>query len=99
MEYWHVKLEGIGDIYISERSPSTKLKLNESTKTNVWLSLRDTSSWWATYSEDCDVTWYNQYILFPTRLTSLLQKPWCIMKEQGDTTWPTVDSMEPSEAV
>ena len=28
---------------ISERSPSTKLKLNESTKRNAWLSLRDAS--------------------------------------------------------
>ena len=28
--------------YISESSSSTKLKLNESTKRNAWLSLRDT---------------------------------------------------------
>ena len=33
------------------------------------------------------------------RLASLLLRPWCTMIEQGDTTWPAVDSSEPSEAV
>ena len=32
-------------VYISERSSSTKLKLNESTKRNAWLTLRDTIPW------------------------------------------------------
>ena len=32
-------------------------------------------------------------------LASLLLKPWCIMIELGDTTWPAVNSSEPSEAV
>ena len=36
---------------------------------------------------------------FPARLTSLLQKSWCTMMEQGDSTWPAKDSSEPSEAV
>ena len=36
---------------ISERSSSTKLKLNESTKRNPWLSLRDTSPWRANNSD------------------------------------------------
>ena len=44
-------------LHISERSSSTKLKLNESTKRNAWLSLRDTSPWRATNSEECDVIW------------------------------------------
>ena len=47
-------------IYTSERSSSTKLKLNESTKGNAWLSLRDTSPWPATNSEDCDVVRRNR---------------------------------------
>ena len=84
---------------ISERPSSTKLKLNESTKRNAWLSLRDTSPWRATNSEECDVAWCNRYLCFLARLASLLLKPWCIMIEQGDTTQPAVDSSEPSKAV
>ena len=34
-----------------------KLELNESTKSFSWLSLRDTSPWRATNSEECDVVW------------------------------------------
>ena len=83
---------------MSERS-STKLKLNESTKRNAWLSLRDTSPWRATNSEECDVVWRNQYFCFLVLLASLLLKPWCIMIELGDSTRPAVDSSEPSEAV
>ena len=89
----------IYDRYISERSSSTKLKLNESTKRNAWLSLRDVSPWRATNSEVCDVVLRNRYFCFLARLASLLLKPWCTMIEQGDTTRPAVDSSEPSEAV
>ena len=85
--------------YISECSSSTKLKLNESTKRNAWLCLRDTSPWRATNSEECDVVWRNRYLCFLARLDSLLLKPWCIMIEQGDTTWTAMDPPEPSEAV
>ena len=85
--------------YISERYSSTNLKLNESTKKNAWLSLRDTSPWRATNSEECDVVWRNRYLSFLARLASLLLKPWCIMIEQGDTTRPAVDPSEQSEAV
>ena len=85
--------------HISERSSSTKLKLNESTKRNAWLNSRDTSSWRSTNSEECDVIWRNQYFCFVARLASLLLKPWCIMIEQGDTTRPAVDFYEPSESV
>ena len=42
-------------LFISERSPSTNLKLYESTKRNAWLCLRDTSPWQAANSEECDV--------------------------------------------
>ena len=66
---------------------------------NAWLSLRDTSPWRASNSEECDVVWHNQYVCFLARLTSMLLKPWCIMIEQGDTILPAVDSTEPSEAV
>ena len=31
--------------HISERSSSAKLMLNESTKRNAWLSLRDAKTW------------------------------------------------------
>ena len=86
-------------VLISERSSSTKVKLNESTKRNAWMSLRDTSSWWATNSEECDVVWRNRYFCFLARLASLLLKPWCTMIEQGDTTHPAVDFSEPSEAM
>ena len=86
-------------MYISERSSSTKLKLNESTSRNVWLSLRDTSPWRATNSEECDFVWHDKYFCFLARLASLLLKPRCIMIELGDTTRPGVDSSEPSEAV
>ena len=54
--------------YVSERSSSTKLKLNESSKRNAWLSLRDTSPWRATNSEECDVVWRNRYLSFLVRL-------------------------------
>ena len=57
-------------IEISERSSSTKLKLNESTKRNVWLGLRDTSPWRASNSEECDVVWRNRYVCFLVRLAS-----------------------------
>ena len=73
--------------------------LNESTKRNAWLSLRDTSPWPATNSEESDVVWRNRYLCLLARLASLLVKPWCIMMEQGDTTQPAVVSSEPSEAV
>ena len=86
-------------VYISDRSSSTKLKLNESTNRNALLSLRDTPPWRATNSEECDVVWRSQHYCFLARLASLLLKPWCIMIEQGDTTRPAVDSAEPSEAV
>ena len=85
--------------YISERSSSTNLKLNESTKRNAWLSLRDTSHWRATNSEECDVVRRNRYFCFHARLASLLLKPWCNMIDQGDTKRPAVDSSEPPEAV
>ena len=86
-------------MHISERSSSTKLKLNESTKRSAWFSLRDTSPWRATNSEECDVVCSNRYLCFLARLASLLLKPWCTMIEQGDTTRPAVDPSEPSEAV
>ena len=86
-------------IYISERFSSTKLKLNESTKRNAWLSLRDTSPWRATNSEECDVVWRNQYLCILARLASLLLIPSGTMIVQGDTTRPAVDPSEPSEAV
>ena len=86
-------------LYISERSSSTKLKLNESTKRNAWLSLRNTSPWRSTNSEECDVVWRSQYFCFLACLASSLLKAWCIMIVQGDTTRPLVDSSEPSEAV
>ena len=88
--------EVVGAAYISERSSSTKLKLNESTKRDAWLSLRDTSPWRITNSEECDVVWRNRYFGFLARLASLLLKPWCIMIEQGDTTRPAVDSFFPA---
>ena len=84
---------------MSERSSSTKLKLNESTKRNAWLSLRETSPWWATNSEECDAVWSNRYFCFLARLASSLLKQSCIMIVQGDSTRPAVDSSEPSEAV
>ena len=86
-------------VYISERSSSTRLKLNDSTKRNAWLSLRDISPWRTTNCEECDVVWRNRYFCFLARLAYLHLRPWCIMIEQGDTTQPTVDSSEPSEAV
>ena len=89
----------LSTVNISERSVSTKLKLNESTKRNAWFSLRDTSPLRATNSEECDVAWRNRYFCFLARLASLLLKPWCIMIELGDTTRPEEDSSEPSEAV
>ena len=85
--------------YISEHSSSPKLKLNESTKRNAWLSLRDTSPWRATNSEECDVAWRNQYFCSSARFASILLTPWSTMIEQGDTTKSAVDSSEPSEAV
>ena len=86
-------------LIISERSSSTNLKLNESTKRNAWLSLRDASPLRATNSQECDVVWCSQYFCFLARLASLLRRPWCTMIEQGDTARPAVDSSEPSEAV
>ena len=86
-------------IYISERTSSTKLKLNESTNRYAWLSLWDTSPWWATNSEECDVVWRSRYFSFLAHLSSLLLKPWCAMIVEGDTTRPAMDSSEPSEAV
>ena len=83
----------------SERSASTKLKLNESTKRNACLSLRHTSPWRATNCEECDVVWCNQYFSFIALLASLLLMPWCILIEQGDTTRPAVGYSEPSEDV
>ena len=83
---------------ISERSSSAKLKLNESTKRNAWLSLRDTSPLRVTNSEECDVVWRNRYFCFLARLASLLLQPWCAMIELCDTTRPAEDSSEPSEA-
>ena len=82
-------------IHISERSSSTKLKLNESTTRNTWLSLRDTSPWRATNSEECDAVWRSRYSCFLACLASLLLKPWCIMIVQGNNTRPAVDSSEP----
>ena len=84
---------------ISEHSSSTKLELNESTKRNAWLSLRDISPWRTTNSEECDVVWHNQYLCFLACLASLPLKPWCTVIEQGDTTRPAVVSFEPPEAV
>ena len=49
--------------YIYERSSSTKLKLNESTKRNARLILRDTSPWQANNSEECDVVRRDRYFL------------------------------------
>ena len=68
--------------YIYERSSSTKLKLNKSTKRNAWLSLRDTSPWRATNSEECDVVRRSRYLCFLARLTSLHHKPWYAIIEQ-----------------
>ena len=42
-------------VYIFERTSKTKLKLNESTKRNAWLSLPDTLPCWSNVNEDCDV--------------------------------------------
>ena len=42
------------DIYLNVFHASTKLKLNESTKRNAWMSLRDTSPWRAANREECD---------------------------------------------
>ena len=81
---------------LSERSSSTKFKLNESTKRNARLSLWDTLSWRATNSEECDVVWRDRYVCFLIYETS---EPCCTMIEQGDTTRPAVDSSVPSEAV
>ena len=78
------------DIDISKHSSSTKLKLNDSTKINAWLSLPDTSPWRATNSEECDVVRRNRYFCFLAGLASLLLKPWCTMIELGDTTRPAV---------
>ena len=94
----HTKKE-VKAAFISERSSTTKFEMNESTKRNAWLSLRDTSPWRATNSEECDVVWRNRYFSYLACLASLLLKQWCIMIEQGDTTRPAVDSSEPSEAV
>ena len=65
----------------------------------AWFCLRGTSLWRATNSEECDVDWRDGYFLFLVRLASLLQKPWCTMIEQGDTTRPAVVSIETSETV
>ena len=65
----------------------------------AWLSLRGTSHWRATNSEECNVVWHDQYFCFLARLASLLLKPWCTMIEQGDTTRPVVVFTEPSETV
>ena len=65
----------------------------------AWLSLRDTSPWRATSSEECDAVWRNRYICFLACLVSSLLKPWSTIIKQNDTTWPTVVSSEPSEAV
>ena len=83
----------------SERSASTKVKLNKSTKRNACFGLRDTSPWRATNSEECDVVWCNQYFSFLALLASLLLMPWCILIEQGDTTRPALGYSEPSEDV
>ena len=80
---------------IYERSSSTKLKLTR----YAWLSMQDTSHWWATNSAECDVVWRSRYFCFHARLASLLLKPLCIMVEQGETTRPALDSSEPSEAM
>ena len=66
---------------------------------NAWLSLRDASPWRATNSEECDVVRRTRYFCFLARLASLILKPWCIMPELCNSTWPAVDSSEPSEAV
>ena len=42
-------------IHIVNVLQQQKLELNESIKRNPWLSLRDTSPWRATNSEECDV--------------------------------------------
>ena len=72
--------------------------MNESTKRNAWLSLRDTSPWRATNSEECDVVWRNRYFCFLTRFASLLLKTWCTMMDLGDTSRPAMDSSDQSEA-
>ena len=51
-------------VYIYEHSSSTKLMLNESTKRNAWLSLRATSPWRATNSEEFNVVWHDRYFFF-----------------------------------
>ena len=86
-------------LVISECSSPTKFKLSKSTKRNAWLSLRDTSPWRATNSEECDVVWRDRYFCFLALLASLLLTPLCTIIEQGDTTQTMVDSSEPSEAV
>ena len=65
----------------------------------AWLSLRATSPWRATNSEECDVVWSDRCSSFLARLASLLQKPWCTMIEQGDSTCPAMVSTEPSKTV
>ena len=85
--------------YISERSSSTKLKLIESTRRITCLSLRDTSPWRATISEECDNVWRSRYFCFHARLATLLLLQLRLMKEQGDATRPAGDSSEPSEAL
>ena len=40
------------------------MKLNESTKRNPWLSLRDNSFWRTNNSKECDVVWRNRYFRF-----------------------------------
>ena len=63
------------------------------------MSLRDTSPWRATNSEECDVVWRNRYFCLHARLESLLLMSWCTMIELGDITRPAVDSSKPSDAV
>ena len=53
-------------IHIFERSSTIKLNMNRSAKRNTWLSLRDTSLWQATDSEECNVVWRNRYVVFST---------------------------------
>ena len=73
--------------------------LSDPTKRNASLSIRDTSPWWATNIEECDVVWRNRYSLLYCTPRLLLPKPLCIIVEQGDISRPAAESSEPSEAV
>ena len=86
-------------MYISERSSSLKLNLNESTKRNAWMSLQDTSHRRATNSEECDVVGAIDIFAFLHASPLNFFIPWCTMIVQGDTTRPAVDFSELSETV